>query len=86
MENASGAMESAGKTAASLAGDMSRRARDVADRAAVAAERASDWVRQQKLAENATAYVTANPVKAVSAAILAGALIAFLFTRRKHWP
>ena len=86
MENASSAFETAGKQATSLADDVSRRARDVADRATSAAERAAEWVRQQKLGENAAAYVTSNPAKALGVALAAGALLAFLFTRKKNWP
>jgi ElaB/YqjD/DUF883 family membrane-anchored ribosome-binding protein len=86
MDDLTRAMDSTGRSASSLAGEVSRRARDLADRAGTAAGRASDWVREQKLAENATTYVNDNPGKAVVAALVAGALLAFLFTRKKNWP
>lgn len=86
MDDLTRAAESAGRGASSLADEVSRRARDIADSAGTAAGRASDWVREQKLAENASAYVNANPGKALGAALIAGALLAFLFTRRKNWP
>ena len=86
MEDLTRAADSAGRSASSLADEVTRRARDLADRAGTAAGRASDWMREQKLAENASTYVNANPGKALGVALLAGALLAFLFTRKKNWP
>ncbi len=86
MDNARSAIQSAGDNAASVANDLGRRARDVADKASHAASRASDWMRDQRLAEQATTYVTQNPAKAIGVAVAAGALLAFLLTRRRDWP
>jgi len=86
MDDATNAVQSAKRSAAVMADDVSRRARDAMDKAGIAAERASEWMREQRLAENATAYVTANPAKAIGAAVVAGALLAYLFTRKKNWP
>jgi len=86
MDNARTAIQSAGDSAASLANDLGRKACDVADRTSQAASRASEWMRHQRLAEQATTYVTDNPAKAVGVAVVAGALLAFLLTRRGQWP
>lgn len=86
MDDARTAIQSAGDNAASLATDVGRRAREVADKAGQAASRASEWMREQRLAEQATTYVTENPAKALGVAVAAGALLAFLLTRRRQWP
>lgn len=86
MDEVRSGIQSAGDNAASLANDLGRRARDAADKASQAAARASDWMREQRLAEQATTYVTENPARAIGVAVAAGALVAFLLTRRRHWP
>ena len=90
MDNVSSSAQSAAQRAASrfdsVADNVTQRARDVMDDVAERAGRASDWVREQKIAENASAYVSSNPAKALGAAVVAGALLAYLFTRKKNWP
>lgn len=86
MEDATSTLQSAGRSAASVANDFGRRAREVADRAGEAAGRAEKWVREQKLAETATSYVLENPAKAIGVAVVAGAVLAMLFSRRRNWP
>lgn len=89
----SGTSPSAGTGSSAPIGNVSQRAHQAIDKATDAAGRTAKWLgqkqqslkeSQQKLMQDTSAYVSANPLKAVGIAAAAGLVLSRLLFGRKH--
>jgi ElaB/YqjD/DUF883 family membrane-anchored ribosome-binding protein len=92
-ESGNGAAPATATTPA-MVGNISQRAHEAIDKATSHAERTADWLgqkqqavkdSQKQLVEDASAYISANPLKAIGIALGAGLILSkLLFGGRRH--